>query len=70
MSNKVTTQHFINGVNVKDLSKSECINIIRTAEADIATLEAIETESATVENEVKSLRKFIGEVVTHMDAKK
>ena len=67
---KVTTQQYIDGVNVKDLSKKECIGIIRSAEADIETLKGVKTESSAVKAEIKGLENFIGGVVEVLDAKK
>lgn len=67
---KVTTQQYINGTNVKDLDKSDCIGIIRAAEADIATLEGVQTESKAVTAEIAGIRSFIDEVVEVLDAKK
>lgn len=70
MSNKVVTNHTINGMNVKDLSANEMIGIIRTAEDNIKTLEALETESSAVTKTIKAEQAFIKDVVKHLDAKK
>ena len=66
---KVSTQQYINGTNVKDLSKSDCIGIIRTAEGDISTLKAIDTESTAVTAEIEKLEGFISDVVEVLDSK-
>lgn len=70
MSNKVVTNHTINGMNVKDLSANEMIGIIRTAEDNIKTLEALETESSAVTKTIEAEQAFIKDVVKHLDAKK
>ncbi len=66
---KIVTTHTINGRNIKDMSKDELIGVIRASEADVATLESMETESEAVTKEVKSIRAFIADVVSHLDKK-
>ncbi len=66
---KVKTVHYIDGVNVADMSKSDCIAQIAAAEGKIVSLNGIQVESKAITAEIKATEAFIADVVKHLDAK-
>lgn len=66
---KVKTVHYINGINVADMTKSDCIACIASAEAEVSKLEAISASSKVIDAEVNRIETFISDVVKHLDAK-
>lgn len=67
---KLSTQNFVNGTNVKDLSKDQCINMIADAKDDIARLKALDVGSTAVDKQIAALEAGIKGVVEVLDAKK
>ena len=67
---KLSTQHFINGTNIKDMSASACISCIADAKDDIARLEALDVNSSAITKQIADLNKGIEVVVKVLDAKK
>jgi len=66
---RVVTMNLIDGRNVKDMNKQELIDIVAKTEGEIAELSALTTESTGIKAEVDALKKFLVEVVKHLDAK-
>lgn len=66
---KLSTQHYVNGENVKDLTQAQCMNIIAQGEADIATLEALTTKSEAITAQIANIKAGLEEVAKILDKK-
>jgi len=64
---KVTTEHFINGTNIKDVDDDQIITYIAETEAQIVRLENIETNSKTITAKVKEHKDAIASMVKLLD---
>lgn len=66
---KVKTVHYIDGVNVADMTNEDLIAKIAASEAKIKELKKVETESTAIAAEIARVEAFIADVVKHLDAR-
>ncbi|MGD9382353.1 MAG: hypothetical protein PVI03_07905 [Candidatus Thorarchaeota archaeon] len=66
---KVKTVHYVDGINVADMTDEELVAKIADAEGKIKSLRKIETESTKINQEIARVEAFIADVVKHLDAR-
>ncbi len=64
-----TTKHYVNDTEISQLNDEQMIQAVRDAEAELKSLEAIETESKAIKTKIKDVKATIKDIVTHLDAR-
>lgn len=70
MSYEVKTHQTINGRNVRDMSDEELIMTIASYEAELKSLNSIDTESKGVKRAKDKIEDHIKQVVAVLDSRK
>ena len=66
-NNSFTTEHYVNGNNINDLTDDGLINAINSLENNIKVLKKIKTKSKMVNKTIKGKYRDIRNIVKHMD---
>ena len=66
-NNSFTTEHYVNGTNINDLTDDGLIDAISNLENDIKVLKKIKTKSKMVNKTIEGKYRDIRNIVKHMD---
>jgi len=69
MQTTVETKHFVNNIDVTNMSEQDLIDAIKMAEKEVKSLQEVKVESKKVKAKVEEINAAIAKMVEHLDNK-